>query len=133
MSDIAGVLHCNLNSKFILPLHCKNLRALVERGPEFWISVQSSLNVDLRTGQIAIFQLLFSLVTEVHRHTLAGTARDDDRDVSANRYRAGDNSNEECNYSYGHNLIRLVDAICKQNRNRIASKVRRSFIAALVV
>src|SRR5205814_7299254 len=35
-----------------------------------------------------------------------------------------DNCNKEHSYSYGHNLVWLVDAICNRKRGRLASKDR---------
>src|SRR4030095_11249906 len=88
------------NGELVLPLPCKNLRALVERAPEFCISVQSRVHVALRTGHIAILQLLFRLVTQIHRCRPAGTARDDDRHACVRSCQANDKRNEESNYVF---------------------------------
>jgi hypothetical protein len=119
------------NGELVLPLPCKNLRALLEREPEFWVSVQSRVHVALRTGQIAIFQLLFRLVTQIHRCTPAGTARDDDRHACMRSCQADDKGNEESNYVSGHNLVGLVGAICNREPSDMARQRSASLIAAL--
>jgi hypothetical protein len=55
------------NGELVLALPYENLCANIERWPEFWIRVQGRIHGALRTGHIAIFQLIFRLVTQVPR------------------------------------------------------------------
>src|SRR5439155_8470516 len=67
-----------LNGELVFALLSINLRANVERWPQFRINAKRGIHIPLCTRNIAISQLLARAATQLHRRTLVSRGLDDD-------------------------------------------------------
>jgi hypothetical protein len=72
-----------LDGQFVFALLSKNLRAKVERRPQFWIDVECRIYIALCPCDIAISQLLAGLATQIHGRAQVAGGIDNDWHISA--------------------------------------------------
>jgi hypothetical protein len=112
------------NGELVLPVPCKNLRALLEGGPEFWISVQSRVHVALRTGTSPFYSCFSALLLRfiaarrpAPPETMIGT-------LACAAARLTISAMRRAITFFGHNLVGLVARFVIENPATWQCKVR---------